>query len=119
MNKKFCFILLAMAAMLPLQPLMAEPEILDLQITIDDPVNNDGQHRSPILVPVLYLDGYTLSAGNGTLGSTIQILDEDGNVVFSTYIYVEGDFELPTTLTGTHTIEVIRGSQTFVGEITL
>lgn len=28
----------------------------------------------------MYLDGYTLSAGNGTLGSTIQILDEDGNV---------------------------------------
>ena len=75
--------------------------------------------RSPILVPVLYLNGYTLTAGNGTLGSTIQILDEDGNVVFSTYIYVEGDFELPATLTGTYTIEVIRGSQTFVGEITL
>ena len=57
--------------------------------------------------------------GGGTLGSTIQILDEDGNVVFSTYIYVEGDIELPATLTDTYTIEVIRGSQTFVGEIDL
>ena len=73
----------------------------------------------PIPMPVLYLDGYTLTAGNGTLGSTIQILDEDGNVVFSTYIYVEGDIELPATLAGTYTIEVIRGSQTFVGEIDL
>ena len=34
-------------------------------------------------------------------------------------IYVEGDIELPATLAGTYTIEVIRGSQTFVGEITL
>ena len=93
---------------------------------IDDPIilnpttPQEGDNpRSPILEPVLYLDGYTLTASDNTLGTTIQILDEDGNVVFSTYIYVEGDFELPATLTGTYTIEVIRGSQTFVGEITL
>ena len=95
---------------------------------IDDPIilnpvpttPQEGDNpRSPILEPVLYLDGYTLTASDNTLGSTIQILDEDDNVVFSTYIYVEGDIELPTTLTGTYTIEVIRGSQTFVGEIDL
>ena len=98
-------------------------EQLGNQINLSAPIIDpdlDGPHtRMPILVPVLYLDGYTLTAGNGTLGATIQILDEDGNVVFSTYIYVEGDIELPATLTGTYTIEVIRGSQTFVGEITL
>ena len=92
-------------------------------IPLTDYVNtqplNGGRPRMPIPMPVLYLDGYTLTAGNGTLGSTIQILDENGNVVYSTYIYVEGDIELPATLAGTYTIEVIRGSQTFVGEIVL
>ena len=97
----------------------ADPESVIVSPIINPSDGNGGPQRTPILVPVLYLDGYTLTAGNGTLGSTIQILDEDGNVVFSTYIYVEGDIELPATLTGTYTIEVIRGSQTFVGEITL
>ncbi len=85
-----------------------------------NPSDGDGENpRAPILVPVLYLDGYTLTTGNGTLGSTIQLLDEDDNVVFSTFIYIEGDIELPETLSGTYTIRVIRGSQTFEGEITL
>ena len=48
-----------------------------------------------------------------------DILDEDGEVVFTTFVYIEGGITLPSTLSGTYTIEVIRGSQTFVGEITL
>ncbi|MBQ9284820.1 MAG: hypothetical protein IJ209_00835 [Bacteroidaceae bacterium] len=80
---------------------------------------NGGEPRSPILVPVLYLDGYTLTAGNGTLGSTIQLLDEDGTVVYSTFVYIEGDIYLPTTLSGTYAIRIKRGSQTFEGTISL
>ncbi|MBQ9285357.1 MAG: hypothetical protein IJ209_03605, partial [Bacteroidaceae bacterium] len=67
----------------------------------------------------LYLDGYTLTAGNGTLGSTIQLMDEDGTVVYSTFVYIEGDIYLPTTLSGTYTIRVVRSSQTFEGTISL
>ena len=26
-----------------------------------------------------------------TLGSTIQLIDEDGEVVFSTFVYIEGE----------------------------
>ena len=61
----------------------------------------------------------SMTAGSYTLGSTIQLLDEDGTVVFSTFVYIEGDIELPTTLSGTYTIQLIRGNQTFEGEITL
>ena len=81
--------------------------------------SDDGHPKAPVLMPVLYLDGHTLTAASGTLGSTINILDEDGDVVFTTFVYIEGDITLPSTLSGTYTIEVIRGSQTFVGEITL
>lgn len=91
---------------IPLNPIKTQP-------------TEGGGARAPILVPVLYLDGYTLITGNGTLGSTIQLLDEDDNVVFSTFVYVEGDIQLPTTLSGTYTIQVLRGSQTFEGEIEL
>ena len=75
--------------------------------------------RSPILVPVLYIDGYTLTAGDNTLGSTIRLLDANDNVVFSTYVSIEGDIELPETLSGTYTIEVVFDNITFAGEIGL
>jgi hypothetical protein len=91
---------------IPLNPIITTPD-------------NGGHPRSPILVPVLYLDGYTLTTGNGTLGSTIQLLDEDDNVVFSTFIYIEGDIEMPETLSGTYTIRVIRDGITFEGTISL
>ena len=100
--------------------LYADPEIINLQLNYEDPDDmSDPFPRSPILVPVLYLDGYTLTAGDNTLGSTIQLLDEDGTVVSSTYVYIEGDINLPTILSGTYTIRVIRGSQTFEGSISL
>lgn len=82
------------------------------------PIDGDPQ-RSPILVPVFYIDGYTLTAGDNTIGSTVQLLDENDNVVFSTYVYMEGDINLPTTLSGTYTIQVIFDNITFEGEIVL
>ena len=78
-----------------------------------------GNPRSPIVTPVFYLDGYTLTASSNTVGSTVELKDETGTVVFSTYIYIEGDINLPTTLSGTYTIEVVRDGITFQGEIEL
>ena len=116
MKKKLTIMLLALSASMVIN---ADPIIVPVS-PIVNPSDGDGENpRSPILVPVLYIDGYTLTAGTGTLGSTIQLLDEDDNVVFSTFVYVEGDIQLPTTLSGTYTIQVLRGSQTFEGEITL
>ena len=78
-----------------------------------------GASRSPILVPVLYIHGYTLTAGDNTLGSTIRLLDANDNVVFSTYVSIEGDIELPETLSGTYTIQVVFDDITFEGELEL
>ena len=119
MTKKNFLFTLALVAMLPLQQLQADPIPLPLQVKIDNPINNEGGHRSPVLVPVFYLDGYTLTASSYTVGSTVELKDEDDNAVFSTYIYIEGDIQLPTTLSGIFTIEVTRGSMTFIGEIEL
>ena len=91
---------------IPLNPIKTQPA-------------NGTSPRMPIASPVLYLDGYTLTAGDNTLGSTIQLLDEDGEVVFSTYVYIEGDINLPTALSGTYTIRVIRDGITFEGTINL
>ena len=120
MTRKSLFVIVLLATLLPLSKMYADSEIINLQFNYEDPDDMSNPFpRAPIPMPVLYLDGHTLTAGSYTLGSTIQILDEDDTVVFSTFIYIEGDIELPTTLSGTYTIRVIRGSQTFEGEITL
>ena len=55
-----------------------------------DPSNpGDPYQKSPVAVPVFYQDGYTLTASSYTVGSTVELFDEDDNVVFSTYIYIE------------------------------
>ena len=114
MKRSFTAFLLAILTAFPLN---AEPTIVPVTPIKDG--NNPDNPRSPIEIPVLYLDGYTLTAGDYTLGSTIQLLDENDNVVFSTYVSIEGDIALPATLSGTYTILVIRDDAAFVGEITL
>lgn len=99
----------------------ANPGGQPVHLTIDTThhTGNGNNTRSPIAVPVLYIDGYTLTTGDYTSGSTINLLDEEDNVVFSTNVVIEGDIQLPTTLSGTYTIEVIRGDFTFIGKIEL
>ena len=113
-------LLFLFAALLAASTIKADPEGFIISFTDVKTTPDEGGHsRSPILTPVFYLDGYTLTASDNTVGSTVELLDEDDNVVFSTYIYIEGDIQLPTTLAGTYTIEVTRGSMTFIGEIEL
>ena len=97
----------------------ADPvELIPIEPDFPIPDNPDNQ-RGPIAIPEFDLTGFTLTAGSYTLGSTIQLLDENDNVVFSTYVNIEGNIQLPTTLSGTYTILVIRDGQNYIGEITL
>ncbi len=115
MKKKILFLVMALFAA---TAMYADPDPIRLTPIKTTPTN--GAHpRSPILVPVLYIDGYTLTTGDDTLGSTIRLLDANDNVVFSTYVSIEGDIELPETLSGNYTIEVVFDNVTFVGEIEL
>ena len=107
-------------ALLAAPTVKADPPGLIIPLTDVPTIPDNGLNpRSPILVPVLYIDGYTLTAGDNTLGSTIRLLDENDNVVFSTYVAIEGEINLPTTLSGTYTILVIRDDATFEGELEL
>ena len=110
--------LIILMALLAATTIYADPVLVPVNPIPVGP--QDGGHpRSPIDIPVFYLDGHTLTASSYTVGSTVQLLDENDNVVYSTYIYIEGDIQLPTSLSGTYTIEVTRGDQTFEGEIEL
>ncbi len=78
-----------------------------------------GQGRGPVYVPRVTIDGYTLYFWDAA-DFTITIVDDEEQVVYTTFVPAnQTDVALPSTLSGTYTIEVIRGSQTFVGEIAL
>ena len=111
-------LILISVALLVATGIFADPVLVPLRPAPTTPTDGETP-RSPVLAPVFYLDGYTLTASDYTVGSTVELLDANDNVVFSTYIYIEGDIQLPTTLAGTYTIEVTRGGMTFVGEIEL
>ena len=112
------FLLLALITATTMNAAPGDNNPINLHPTPTTPTYG-GDPRSPILTPVFYLDGYTLTAADNTLGSTVELLDANDNVVFTTYVSIEGDIQLPTTLSGTYTIEVVRGGITFIGEIEL
>ena len=116
MSKKLFFFVIAVFAFTT--TMNAEPTDVTLTPIKTQP-NDGGSPRTPIVTPVFYLDGYTLTASSNTVGSTVELKDESGIVVFSTYIYLEGDINLPSYLYGTYTIEVTRDGTTFQGEIEL
>ena len=86
----------------------------------DDNGGDNGEHsgpKSPVQMPTVVQDGYTLYIISGCTGATLILRDEYETEVYSTLITDE--IILPTTLSGTYEIRLIRGSQTFVGEIEL
>lgn len=82
---------------------------------IIDPRDDYG--RGPVDIPTVTIDGYTLYFWDAA-DFTISIVDDEEQVVYTTFVPADQtSVALPTTLSGSYTIEVIRGSQTFVGVI--
>ena len=76
--------------------------------------------KSPVQMPTVVQDGYTLYIINGCTGATLVLRDALETEVYSTLITDETDeITLPSTLSGTYEILIIRGSITFGGEIEL
>ena len=120
MTKK-SFIISLLAAMLSLGnvSVYADPVGIDLQYV--DPDNGDeGLHKSPITIPDIGLEDYTLYFYTPCDGCTLRLLDENENVVFSTVIPTNtASLVLPSTLSGEYEIQIIQGNICFYGYINL
>ncbi len=120
MTKKSIIISL-LAAMLTLGnvSVYAEPESVDLEY--DDPENGGlGQQKTPIIIPEISLEGYTLYFYTPCDGCTLRLLDENDNVVYSTVIPTNTtSLVLPSTLSGEYEIQIIQGNICFYGYINL
>lgn len=97
------------------------PGDIDLEVGYVDPdCTKDDDQRSPILVPHVGIDGYTLTFFTHCDGCTLRLLDEDNNVVYSAVISSgTSTLVLPSYLSGDYRIEIIRGAFCFWGYVEL
>ena len=86
----------------------------------DDQPGGNGYPRSPIEVPLVYIEDYTLTFAVGHPDYTLIIKDEDGYVVYTTTVF-SNDTEviLPSTLSGDYEVNLVMGNWLFTGWINL
>lgn len=122
MTKKSIIISL-LAAMLTLGnvSVYADPELIVLEVGIEDPEHGDSsQQKTPITVPGISLEDHTLYFYTPCDGCILRLLDGNDNVVYSTVIATgTTSLVLPSTLSGEYEIQIIQGNICFYGYINL
>ena len=95
--------------------------IIQLSLTNDNVIKD--RPRTPVYIPQVGQTGHTLYF-HDAVDFTVNLysVDEDGERTLEYTAFVPSTTEsitLPSDLSGTYVIEVIRGEQHFVGEIVL
>ena len=88
------------------------------------PIKPTGGHsslpKSPIEIPEVWQNSHTLTFDAAIEGCTVQLVDENEDVVFSDSIEEnQTSLVLPSTLTGTYELQIIQGDYMFYCEIEL
>lgn len=101
--------------------MMAESVIINFHFSYDDEILlNPSFPKSPILPPSVSLDDHTLYFDTPCDGCTLNIVDENDVVVYTTVIPTgTTSLVLPSTLSGEYIIEIIRGNYRFWGIISI
>ncbi len=93
---------------------------LTVCITENEQPGGPGHPRTPIAVPKVYIEDYTLSFEANHPDYVLIIRDEDGSVVYSTMVYsTQTTVILPSTLSGDYEINLVMGNWLFTGWIEL
>ena len=97
------------------------PTDIHLEIGYDDPEEEGGDlHRSPVPIPHVGIDNYTLLFYTHCDDCTLRLLDENDNIAFVTMIPVGSTtLVLPFYLSGTYQVQIISGNICFWGYIVL
>ena len=121
MKKKRLFVLLLTLALLPLSNLCVMAQPIDFSVGYEDPHNPFGDDpRSPILVPKVDIEGYTLTFYTPCDGCVLRLVDENDVVVYSTVIPTGvTSLVLPSYLSGNFEIQIVHGNIYFYGYINL
>ena len=96
-------------------------DIIPFTVSFDDnaPIGNE-RPKSPMRPPVVYIEDYTLLFAVDHPDYILNIMDEDGAVVYSTVVYsTQTQVVLPSTLSGDYEIQLVMGNWLFSGWINL
>lgn len=117
MIKKFLFLTLTLLVCIFAQG----KEVINYNVSIfDDQPIGHGNPRTPIEVPLVYIDDYTITFEAYHPDYVLTIKDEDGDVVYSTSVYsAQTQVVLPSTLSGDYEIQLVMGNWLFTGWINL
>lgn len=123
MKKKRFLIVSCLAAMLSFTSVSvyADPDSIVLQVGYEDPdLGDEGQHKSPILIPEISIEDYTIYFNTPCDGCTLRLLDANDNVVYSIVIPTgTTSLVLPSSLSGEYKIQIIQGNLCFYGFINI
>lgn len=89
-----------------------------VRLTYDNPTGNPRPHRSPVQIPEVDLSGYTLTFFDSCVGCTLQLVNADDEVEYTTVIS-SSTLVLPSTLAGEYEIRIICDDYYFYGDIEL
>lgn len=118
--KRFFTIIMLSAAMCGVSTVcQAEKEEVDVDIHIWDPVGEHPVHRTPTLLPTVYIDDHTLSFEDLYGGYVLQIV-QDGVVVYTTTVIPRmTSVDLPSTLSGSYEFRLVADTYYYYGYIDL
>ena len=124
--KKNVLTIVAIVCMASVSPIFADEtgEQIELQVSILDPTTPHGGPRkapprpSAVQIPTVFLDGFTLYFDEPCDGCTLQLVDEDDEIVYSV-VLPNGttEWELPEFASGEYKLQIIRGRYCFWGWI--
>ena len=120
--KRFYFVLvLVVTALYSGAKIQNDYEEIYLQVRFDDPTeDHEPPQKSPLEIPSVSLDDHTLYFNTPCDGCTLNIVDSNDVVVYTTVIPTGAiSLVLPATLLGEYELQIISGNYLFYGTIDL
>ena len=117
--KKVLFVILCMLTVGLVNLNAGEP--VDMNAGGTDAPSHPVSEKTPIVVPTISIDGYTLFLDGLNTDYTLELIDENDTVVYSTFVpSTVSVVVLPSTLSGNYELRLYPGgSYYFYGYISL
>ena len=119
--KKFLILLCILAMPAFMNAVNAPGDPIPFNTGYVDPTSSETPRlKSPVLAPTVYIDGNVLTFDTPCDGCVLQLVDEDDDVVYSIVIPAgTTSLILPSTLSGTFELQIIRDNWLFYADIEL
>ena len=114
-------LLLMIAGAFVLSTSLFAKEVIPFTVHYEDnkPIGH-GNTRSPIEVPLVYIEDNILAFEAYHPDYVLNIMDENGDVVYSTTVFsTDTEVILPSTLSGDYEVNLVMGNWLFMGWINL